>query len=358
MIDLRSLTLLLAGLWSATSLAQEGNARAEAIARASTSAKSSMAFIQAQVQQIRDPTTRAAVKSLLANPVPTFMARLPDAAARARVHQELVDAGLLDGARFPPDALFPPLPDPARAPQSFLSAPGGVTGGHHSYPGGLAEHTAFNLQAALDLEANYRKRYGLADRDLDHDLSVAAPILHDLMKAWCLQWRADGTELEQATIAATASHHIFVLAEGIHRGLSPELLVAVAAAHESPHLGEEKVANFLRAAALLAGADPVERKLVASRCRDGCKLLRVASIEAAINHLADHDYVISEPAEQRVLEALDSALFDGSGVGLPASERRWRTLEARARVPTLTLFAALRARGPSALRDLVRPPKP
>ena len=358
MLHLRPLIPLLAGLWSAAALAQEGNVRAEAIARASTSAKSSMAFIQAQVQQIRDPVTRAAVKSLLSNPAPTFMARLPDAAARARVHQELVDAGLLDAARFPPDALFPPLPDPARAPQSFLSAPGGVTGGHHSYPGGLAEHTAFNLQAALDLEANYRKRYGLADRDLDHDLIVAAPILHDLMKAWCLQWRADGTELEQATIAATASHHIFILAEGIHRGLSPELLVAVAAAHESPHLGEEKVANFLRAAALLAGADPAERKLVASGCRDGCKLLRVASIEAAINHLADHDYVISEPAEQRVLEALDSALFDGSGVGLPASERRWRTLEARARVPTLTLFAALRARGPSALRDLVRPPKP
>src|SRR5262245_9424400 len=135
MLHLRSLVLLPIGLWSAAGLAQEGNARAEAIARTSTSARSAMAFIQAQASQIRDPATRAAVKSLLANPAPTSMARLPDAAARAGAHRALADAGLLDAARFPPEALFPPLPDPAHAPQAFLAAPGGVTSGHHSYPG-------------------------------------------------------------------------------------------------------------------------------------------------------------------------------------------------------------------------------
>lgn len=281
------------------------------------------------------------------------MSRYPDAAARGRAHKALVDAGFLDPSRFAPDALFPPLPDPSRAPFSFLAAPGGVTGGHHSYPGGLPEHTAFNLQTALDLEANYRKRYGITD--LDHDLIIAAPILHDLMKAWCLQWRADGTELEQALIAGTSSHHIFILAELVHRGLGPELLVTVAAAHEPPHQGEEKVAGFLRAAALLAGADPVQRGLVAAAERGVWKLARPPSIEAAINHLADHDYVISEPAARRVETALDAAIAATAAPDVSPVKRRWLSLQIQSRYSELALFAILRARGEPALRDLLKP---
>lgn len=331
--------LILGGPWSTAAVAQEGNPRAEAIAQTSPTAKASLAFIESQVAQLRDPALRAAVKAMVANPAPTFMARWPDAAARAKAHAALVKEGLLDPARVTPDALFPPLTDPARSPQSFLAAPGGGTGGHHSYPGGLAEHTAFNLQSALDLEANYRKRYGITD--LDHDLVIAAPILHDLMKAWCLQWNADGTELEQATIAGTASHHIFILAELLHRGLSAELVVAVAAAHDPPHLAEEKVVGFLRAAAILAGVDAPQRRLA-----------RAPSIEAEINHLADHDYVISEPAEHAVLDALDEVV---GAPGMSAAGRRWKVLEAQARVPALALYAALRARGAPAVRELLRP---
>ncbi|HYV49136.1 MAG TPA: hypothetical protein VFA20_29955 [Myxococcaceae bacterium] len=332
--------LPLALVWSLHASAQEGNARAEAIAQASPNAKAALAFIESQIAQLRDPTLRAAVKAMVSNPAPTFMARWPDAAARAKAHAALVKEGLLDPAHTAPDALFPPLADPSKAPQSFLAAPGGGTGGHHSYPGGLAEHTAFNLQSALDLEANYRKRYGITD--LDHDLVIAAPILHDLMKAWCLQWKADGTELEQATIANTASHHIFILAEALHRGLSAELVVAVAAAHDPPHLAEEKVAGFLRAAAILAGVDPQQRRLTAHG----------ASIEAEINHLADHDFVISEPIERVVLETLGEI---AGPPGMPAAERRWRALEAQSRVSSLAIYAALRARGAPAVRELLRP---
>jgi len=295
------------GGWAAPALAQEGNARAEAIAKTSPSARASLAFIESQARQIKDPPLRAAVRALLSA------------------------AGFIDPAKVAPDALFPPLP-----PLSFLAAPGGGTGGHHSYPGGLAEHTAFNLQTALDLEANYRTRYGL--KDLDHDLVVAAPILHDLMKPWCLQWRADGTELDQPTIAGTASHHIFILAELIHRGLSPELISAVAAAHEPAHLGEEKVAGFLRAAALLAGADPVQRGLVAA---GGKTLARPPSIEGAIDHLSDHDYIVTEPIEQAVLAALETP-------------DRWQALEIQARIPAMKIYAALRARGVPGVRQLVR----
>jgi hypothetical protein len=346
----RSIALLLTALLATPALAQEGNPRAEAIAKTSSNAKAALAFIESQLGQLRDPALRSTVKAMLANPAPTFMARWPDAAARARAHAALVKEGLLDPAHVSPEALFPPLPDPAHAPLSFLAAPGGGTGGHHSYPGGLAEHTAFNLQSALDLEANYRKRYGVTD--LDHDLVIAAPALHDLMKAWCLQWTADGAELEQATIAGTASHHIFLLAEALHRGLSAELVVAVAAAHDPPHLSEDKVAGFLRAAAILAGVDPQQRHLVKPNDHGGWALARLPSIEAEINHLADHDFVLTEPIERVVVDALGETV---GAPGLTAAERRWRVLEAQSRVPALAIYAALRARGPAAVRELLRP---
>jgi len=350
---LPALALLALASPRAPARAQEGNARAEAIARASAPAKAALAFIASQARRIRDPSLRSAVRELLANPAPTFMARHPDAAARERAYRALVDAGLLDPARVAPDALFPPLPDPSRAPLSFLAAPGDVTSGHHAYPGGLAEHTAFNLQSALDLEANYRRRYGITD--LSHDLVVAAPILHDLMKPWCLQFRADGTELEQATIAGTSSHHVFVLAELVHRGLSPELLAAVAAAHEAPHLAEEKVAGYLRAAAILAGADPVQRGLVApGEAGGGWKLGRPPSLEAAISHLSDHDYVVAGPASRGVAAALDAEIAARGGPELTPAERRWLSFQIQARVPGMAIFAARRARGPSAVRELVR----
>ncbi|MBV8354736.1 MAG: hypothetical protein JO101_05420, partial [Candidatus Eremiobacteraeota bacterium] len=74
-------------------------------------------------------------------------------------------------------------------------------------------------------------------------------------------------------------------------------------AHAAPSLGEEeKVITWTRAAAMLAGVDPIERNLLR---REGERwTLRgdgYANIEAFVNHLSDHDYVLSVHAVHQIV---------------------------------------------------------
>ena len=75
---------------------------------------------------------------------------------------ERIPGGILAG-------VFPPVLDDGTAcphlPQPYISAPGSVFGGHHSEPGGLPIHVAFNLSSALSLADNYRRVYGFSGTD-------------------------------------------------------------------------------------------------------------------------------------------------------------------------------------------------
>ena len=118
--------------------------------------------------------------------------------------------------------IFPPVRDDGTAcphlPQRFDAAPGSVFEGHHSYPGGLAMHEAFNDISSLSLAADYRIAYGHLgatglptidvssdaafarygdDLAIDQDLIIAAPIWHDWGKVMVFQWNADGTEFQE-----------------------------------------------------------------------------------------------------------------------------------------------------------------
>src|SRR5688500_6981000 len=193
------ITLVAAALFLAPAAApaQQGNARALAIAKKSAESRDALDFITMHAARIKDANLRKTVSDLLGDPTPTWLALYPDAEAKESLRKKLVEAGLL-AEDVTVEALFPPVPS-----QAFLSAPGGIPGRHHAHPGGLAVHTAFNLQAPLDLETNYERRY---DVELDHHTVIAAPILHDVMKAWALQWTKDGSLTTQAKIGGTASH--------------------------------------------------------------------------------------------------------------------------------------------------------
>jgi hypothetical protein len=306
--------------------AQDGNARATAIAAHAPRAKAALAYIVEQAKRIQRAPIRTATRSIVENPAPTFMGALVRPEDRARVRDRLVEAHLLDPS-VTADALFPALADPEKAPQAFLSAPGSILDRHHAHPGGLAEHTAFNLHAALDIAASYTARYGVT---LDRDLVIAAPIWHDAMKPWCLQWNADGTLTEQTTIAGTASHHVFAIAEAMKRGLPPELVVAIAFAHDPPTEDARKA--FLEAGAILAGMNPISPAL--------------APIEAYVDNLSDHDYVLADAAAIKVTEALSRLIARPP----TDAEARWRRHTIRARVPDLVLYDALRKGGDDAVQ--------
>jgi hypothetical protein len=175
-------------------------------------------------------------------------------------------------------------------PQAFTSAPGGVFGGHHSYPGGLAIHEAFNLSSALSLATNYRRTYGhhgasglpevgLVDNSeaandiaIDQNIMIAAPIWHDWAKTIVFQWTETGDEFPEfnfggngktdkfggAGNSKTGAHHILGVAETIKRGLPTQFVITQASAHAAPAEGNEfMVVNWIRAAAIIAQVDPV-----------------------------------------------------------------------------------------------------
>jgi hypothetical protein len=356
-MPVRALALAVLMLFAAVASAQEGNARALAIAKRSRDSEASLQFIRQAVEAmpakaLEDVRLKQETLALLDNPAPTFMKRLATPEAREGVRKELVKAGLLD-ASVTVAQLFPPLANPALAPQSFLSAPGSILHGHHSYPGGLVQHTAFNLRAALDLARNYTATYG--SNDLHRGLLVAAPVWHDAMKTWCLQWKADGTQTFQPMIADAGSHHVFVVAEAFFRKMSPEFIVTVASAHDAP-AGKtaDRVVKYLRAGAMLAGVDPVAAGVL-NGSKDTFELTRPASFEALVNHLADHDYVLMDPAQGVVDSSLDRLIKD-TAVGRPLSETalRWTRYRVESRVSGMRLYSAWRVGGDDRLREMLK----
>lgn len=188
--------------------------------------------------------------------------------------------------------IFPALVDDGsdcpRLPQTFFSTPGSSYGGHHSYPGGLAVHESFNTISDISFAHNYRRIYGSSRPDglpvighgegsditIDEDEIIAAPIWHDWGKIFVFQWNANGSEFAELSFGGkgdnddygnpgdsrTGGHHILGGAEAMKRELPPEFVITQLSAHSTPTLGNEyKVVNWIRAAAILAQIDPIER---------------------------------------------------------------------------------------------------
>lgn len=245
-------------------------------------------MITTAANKLRNQTLRKAVLEILENPVPTL-----DLKAEASTLAALKAQGLIGADRT---NLYPKM----TAMQPFWSAPGSGYGSHHAYPGGLCTHVALNVAVAEAFFALYDNVDGLK---IDFDDAVGGEILHDLHKPWVFQWEGDGTCRQEQSLAGTGEHHVLSVAESIRRGLSPSLCVAQACAHEHPGsaTGEQQVVGWLRAAALIAGVDPIKHGLLAA---DGRTLPLPRRIEGWVVHLADHDWVISVPACQWVVKAL------------------------------------------------------
>jgi hypothetical protein len=301
-----------------------GNAGALAIAEKSPLISSALAFLTEETEHIRAAKLKHETLDAFTNPATCVAHRAHlTGTDKAAIVKALADAGLLnpaDGREFPGGleaGIFPPVRDDGSAcphlPQRFASAPGGVFEGHHSYPGGLAMHEAFNDISSLSLAADYRMAYGHREtaglptidvssdaaftRDgddlaIDQDLIIAAPIWHDWGKVLVFQWNADGTEFRELNFGGngasdnygakgdsrTPAHHILALAESMKRGLGPELVITQASAHAAPTLGNEyKVVNWIRAAAIIARIDPVANGYLS---RDAASKLRLPALGA------------------------------------------------------------------------------
>ncbi len=252
--------------------------------------------IQDAVSSIKDSTLRSMTAEIINNPVPTFMNNYQLPGSKRTVYNKLVAAGLLDSSKTSLENFMPPYN--GSLPQPFYSAPGSGYASHHAYPGGLATHTAANLQIS---EGIYNTYTGLFNSDISHDIVIAAQALHDLAKPLVFQWNKDQSSLTEYQIAGTGAHHIFSIAEVIYRGFPVEEIVAQSCAHTIPTGKDEQVvAGYLKAAAIIAGKDAVKLGLVNS----DNTIPTPHKQEGYIVSLGDHDFVLSSPACQKSVAIL------------------------------------------------------
>jgi hypothetical protein len=283
--------------------------RAEAIARAQPRVSAQFSALKNEAQAVKDRALRRELLGLLKGPRLEIFARRPQEAA---IMAQLKAAGLLDpaAAKLFPDGAMP-----------FIAAPGGVWLGHHSYPGGLVDHTLFNLRSGLGLAAAYRRTYKI---EIDEDAVRAAAIMHDMGKTAALPWNADGTlPAVEMQVAGTGLHHIISISEALARGWPSRLVVCVASAHSPPLPGPDldKLVSYLRAAAIISG----KPNAAAGLTEDGKALAAPAPIEAFITHIDDHDYVLTEPAAKAASAKL-------------AKKDPWSLDEARAKTSDVSLY--------------------
>jgi hypothetical protein len=263
-------------------------------------------YIQRQAASIKNPKLRKAVQDIIANPAPKLMSAV--SGRKKEVYRELEKNGWLKGVSY--DSFLPENGSSKKANQPFYTAPGSGYTSHHSYPGGLATHTALNVEMSLALYDNYDKIYGF---NLDRDVIVAAQILHDLHKPWVFQWQKDGSSRNENKLAGTGEHHVLGVAESIVRGLPAEVCVAQACAHNHPGFSkdEEGPVRWLKAAAIIADVDPVKFGLLAA---DGKTLPLQRSMEAFVTHLGDHDWVLTVPAAKWLIPAMEEIAMQDYGL--------------------------------------------
>ncbi len=342
-----------------------GNATANALASDSAFVQTSYQFLLRQTNQIQDANIRYHTSDAIRNVSTCVSSRAGVVdSVKDNLLKRLIDEGLavdsngsaiVGGAKA---GVFPPLVNDGSGcptlPMRWFAAPGGAYNGHHSYPGGLAIHEAFNSVSSMNFASGYRKVYGSSGGDgipyagpegttepdifISQDLMVAAPIWHDWAKPIVFQWNADGTEFSEYSFGGngntdawgqpgdsrTGAHHIITIAEMMKRGLPPDLIITMASAHSAPTSGSEyKVVNWLRAGAILAQVDAVEvgvlykdsagrlrlpqlRQLGAVDLLDGPSSLSHTNVlsEYVLHNLSDADFTLTGPAVTEINRVL------------------------------------------------------
>ena len=344
------------------------NAEAARLAGSSALVTTAMAYIKAQAATLRDPQIRRETEDAVFNPDTCIKSRANLTPERKQaVVTQLVAEGLIDeseAGRIPGGLLagvFPGVRDEGtpcpKLPLPYIGAPGSVFGGHHSEPGGLAMHVAVNMSSGVNLADTYRRVYGTLDarglpvlRDgtdgkpdadlfIDQDIAIGTPIWHDWAKTMVFQWNADGSEYTELNFGGngktdawgapgtskTGGHHILGVAEGMARGMPPAFLIAQASAHAAPTAGNEfTVVNWLHAAAIITGIDPVERGYL---MKDALGRLRLPPVRqlGSVNVLASLPNQ-SNLLYEYVLQNLSDADYTYTGPAVVQSELFLRTL--------------------------------
>lgn len=248
---------------------------------------------------LEDGDYRRLMTECVAAPKVTFLGLYPTEADRKRMFQEMVRIGFFNAD----DDHEHVWPAGHMTPQTYLTAPSSHNDFYNAHPGGLAVTVAYNIRMAEAYTSNYRQMFGLP---INRDLPSAALCVHEYPKVWLYQWQHDGSWREEPRTVYDDTWHahcIYVTAELMHRRCDARIVMAMAAAHQLGALdasmdgrrvvcnwvGEQRVAQFIKAAAALAQVDPVDYGLLDRRANGELYLAPVPA-EQWVTHLADMNW--------------------------------------------------------------------
>lgn len=248
---------------------------------------------------LEDGDYRRLMTECVAAPKVTFLELYPTEADRKRMFQEMVRLGFFNAD----DDHEHVWPAGHMTPQTYLTAPSSHNDFYNAHPGGLAVTVAYNIRMAEAYTSNYRQMFGLP---INRDLPSAALCVHEYPKVWLYQWQHDGSWREEPRTVYDDTWHahcIYVTAELMHRRCDARIVMAMAAAHQLGALdasmdgrrvvcnwvGEQRVAQFIKAAAALAQVDPVDYGLLDRRANGELYLAPVPA-EQWVTHLADMNW--------------------------------------------------------------------
>jgi hypothetical protein len=318
------------------------NTRAARIASQSPFVRAQYARVMSLVHSIGDAKLRANALELVYDPSPHYARKYPTAESRQALRDALAREGFVK-ADAPVSGIFPAHTESAGIVQPFWSAPGSDLNSHHSYPGGLLVHELFNATMAANFERTYDAIYFDGASMVNRDVVIAAQLYHDIMKTVVFQFNDDGTLTEELSIGDTGGHHCLSGAEAIVRGHDARFVTVLLSAHAAPSLGDEqKVVTWCRAAAIIAGVDPVEFGLL-KKTADGYALAALPPAEAFVSNLSDHDFVLTIPAVREVAKRLSAV-----------NPSLWYRHEMLSKHSAVALYQTLAIKGEAAFANRLR----
>ena len=270
----------------------------EDMARASRVVMAAYNELLQTAASLEDGGYRRLMTECLARPQVTFLEMYPRDDDRRKLFDEMVRLGFFNKEDSPEHV----WPDGHMNPQTYLTAPSSHNDFYNAHPCGLAVTVAYNVRMADAYTENYRQMFGLP---INRDLPAAALCVHEYPKVWLYQWLADGSWLEEPRTVYDDTWHahcIYVTAELMYRRYDSRIVMAMAAAHQLSMLdasmdgrrvvcnwiGLERVAHFIKAAAVMAQVDPVDYGLLERK--DGEMLLAPVPAEQWVTHLADMNW--------------------------------------------------------------------
>jgi hypothetical protein len=338
----------------------------EAMARASLLVTSSYDELLLAARGLENNDYRRLMTECLTSPKITFLEMYPTEADRQKLFDEMVQRGYFN-RHDTPDYVWPPG---HMTPQTYLTVPASHNDFYNAFPGGLAVTVAYNVRMADAYIQNYRQLYGLP---IARALPVAALCVHEYPKVWLYQWLENGSWLEEPRTVFDDTWHahcIYVTAELMYRRCDARLVTAVAAAHQLSFLetrmrgrravckwtGLERVAHFIKAAAVMAQVDPVAYGVL-ERSSNG-PVLAPLPAEQWVTHLADMNWPYAMGAAHlHTYPALVRIAELDYGIGLKdLSGRVFNQFKnyVWSQIGQITLYEVLVREGFEAVRKVVR----